>query len=543
MVRNRGSLFYKILATFILLSLLPTLLTGARLLALNNHLLTEGGAGWSLAPAVVQQITRHLAVETISYLGYTLMIMALIAIFVSGELIGPLRQLHQAIERFHQGEATTSVYTATGGIKTRDEVGTLSSAFNHLVADLTELRHNLENQVRERTAALEERARQLEAASDVGRTITTIRNLDEVLPSICSLISERFGYYHVGIFLIDPRGDYAELRAANSPGGRRMLARRHRLKIGEQGIVGVAAATRQPRLAHDVGADAVYFDNPDLPETRSELALPLVVGDNLVGVLDVQSRSSFAFGEEDLTILRLLSDQVAVAIENARLFAENQQAIDSIRRAYGQLSEQGWRKLLRSRAGSGAQIGYRCTPGDLIDAVPQDWHPEQVQATESKRPIYTDNTLSLPIQLREETLGVVRLVKPEDAGTWSQKEINLMQTLADQLSVALESARLYDETQRRAERERLAGEITARMRASNDPRVILQTAVQEIRQALQAREVQALVYPAGPGVENLTPAGPVEPPTAGPVDNRPAGSPTQESPGMDADQTELGGIP
>jgi GAF domain-containing protein len=138
------------------------------------------------------------------------------------------------------------------------------------------------------------------------------------------LISKQFGFYHAGIFLLDERDEYAVLQAASSEGGRRMLERGHKLRVGEVGIVGHVASTGEPRVALDVGEDTAHFAHPDLPNTRSEMALPLKVQDRVIGVLDVQSTHEAAFSEDDVAVLQTMADQLATAIANARLFEQVQ---------------------------------------------------------------------------------------------------------------------------------------------------------------------------------------------------------------------------
>lgn len=187
---------------------------------------------------------------------------------------------------------------------------------------LQELNQNLEARVSAaRTTDLElanqrneKRARQFEAIAQVARATTANQNLETILPSLAELISKQFGFYHTGVFLLDESREFAELRATNSDGGRRMLARGHKLAIGQSGIVGFVSATGKPRIALDVEADAAFFNNPDLPNTHSEMALPLRVGDQIIGVLDVQSIASNAFQEEDIDALSTPADQVAIAI-------------------------------------------------------------------------------------------------------------------------------------------------------------------------------------------------------------------------------------
>jgi signal transduction histidine kinase/putative methionine-R-sulfoxide reductase with GAF domain len=185
----------------------------------------------------------------------------------------------------------------------------------------------------DQTADLERRSVQLEAAAQVAREATAIRDVNQLLDETVRLISERFGFYHAAIFLVDEKGEYAVLRAASSEGGQQMLARVHKLRVGRVGIVGYVAGSGEPRIALDVGKDAVFFSNPDLPETRSEMALPLKVQERTIGVLDVQSTEAKAFGEEDVTVLQTMADQVAIALENARLFQAVEQELGERKRA------------------------------------------------------------------------------------------------------------------------------------------------------------------------------------------------------------------
>ena len=355
--------------------------------------------------------------------------------------------------------------------------------------ELQTIRTSLEVRVAERSSEMARRTRQLGAAAEIGKAVTSIRDLDQLLTQVTRLISERFGYYHAGIFLLDEAQKFAVLRAANSLGGQRMLENGHKLAVGEKGIVGYVTGTRRPMIALDVGKNAVYFDNPDLPETRSEMALPLVVGGELLGALDVQSIQESAFGEEDIATLQLVADQVSIAIDNARLFAETQAALESSRRAYRELSHEAWSVVLKERP----TLGYRVDDREIVQHVSGEWSRDMLEAGQKKQIIQiSGDTLSVPIKFQEQVTGVIKLSKPESE-KWSIEEKDFVEALADQLYLALESARLYQETQSRAERERLAGEIIAKVRASNNPQVILQTAVQELRQALQAKQAQVLM--------------------------------------------------
>jgi GAF domain-containing protein len=349
-------------------------------------------------------------------------------------------------------------------------------------SELEVQQENLEETVQQRTSDLERRARYLEATSEVARDAASLLDLEEQLDRVVTLISERFGFYHTGIFLLDPTREWAILQAASSKGGKRMLARGHRLRVGEVGIVGYATAYDLPRLALDVGEDASFFDNPDLPETRSEIALPLRARGQIIGALDVQSREPDAFSDEDVTALQTLADQVAVAISNARLFQQAQESLESQRRAYGELSHQAWRDLLRGRPSLGyLRNAQGVSPAEYL------WRPEMDTALRTGESALDQDgaeRLAVPIKIGGHVIGVIDARKPGDAGIWESEEVTLMETLSEELSQVLEGARLHEDTRRRAARDRLMSQIVARMRESLNMDSVLQTAAREIGESL-----------------------------------------------------------
>lgn len=406
-----------------------------------------------------------------------------VALGVTQVLVAPILNLTRTSELISQGEFDT-----VADVYTQDEIGALARGFNTMTAQLRELIAGLEQRVAERTRALERRAVQLQAAADVGGTAARLRNLDELLRQVTRLISRRFGFYHVGIFLLDERGEYALLRAANSEGGQRMLARGHRLKVGQVGIVGNVTETGQPRIALDVDQDTEFFNNPDLPLTHSEMALPLIVGGKVLGALDVQSVEESAFTEEDVTTLRVLADQIAIAIENARLFTESQTALDTARRAYGETSREGWQRMLGE---SQVELGYiSLAEGQVLPADGQA-SPEFQRAIETGEPVLSNgkNTLHLPIKIRGQGIGAIRLDKSRENGHWSPEEITLANTLSEQLGTALEGARLYSDISQRAEREFIISDIASKIGASIQLDTILRTTVQELGRVLGDSEV------------------------------------------------------
>jgi GAF domain-containing protein len=358
-----------------------------------------------------------------------------------------------------------------------------------LVRAFEDQRGRLEEQVAERTEDLARRSAQLEAAAQVARDATGIRDMEQLLTETADLISDRFGFYHTGIFLIDEAGEHAVLRAASSEGGQRMLARGHRLQVGKEGIVGHVTGAKRARIALDVGEDAVFFDNPDLPGTRSEVALPLRAGDVVLGVLDVQSTEREAFGEKDVTVLQTLADQVAIAISNARLVRRVQESLETERRAYGQMSLEAWRNLLRTGIGP----GQRYDPQRILPTG-GPWREEMVQAAKEGRAVLGQDgpraTNAIPLRVREQVIGVLDAHKPAGTGTWTDDEESLFQALVDQLGVALDGARLYQDAQRRATQDRVLSEVAGRMRETLDMDAVIKTAVREIGEALGIADVE-----------------------------------------------------
>ncbi len=369
-----------------------------------------------------------------------------------------------------------------------EEFRFLARTFNEMAAELQQLYTGLERLVAQRTADLARRTAQLEAAAIVARHAAEIRDLDALLDETVRLISDRFGFYHAGIFLIDDAGEYAVLRAASSEGGQRMLARGHRLAVGRVGIVGYVAGTGKPRIALDVGADAVFFDNPDLPLTRSEMAVPLKVGERVIGVLDVQSVEPEAFTGEDVAVLQTMADQIALAIENARLLEESRRALEELERLYGERAREAWRMMASSRP-----TVYRYTGVD-VEPLPA---PVAPAGDEDGR------QLAVPIRFRGEAIGSVLLRRTEEQPPWSPEERQLAEEIGEQIALALENARLLEETRRHAERDHRIAEITARVRASMDPETILRTAVQELGAVLGVDRAIVRVVPGTSVAEEM----------------------------------------
>jgi GAF domain-containing protein len=316
-------------------------------------------------------------------------------------------------------------------------------------------------QLEEAVGQSQRRALLLQASTEVSRAMAQIHDMDRLLSQVTQLISERFNVYHCGIFLIDPANRCAVLRAANSDGGQRLVAQQHKLGVGSEGIVGYVTDTGKHRIALDIGEDAFFFNNPELPDTRSELASPLRVGDKIIGALDVQSVEQAAFEDEDVAVLTSLADQIAIAIENARLFQQSRAALEEARRVQQRYVQQQWLEYTRQQT----TLAYEYTTLSGVNPVDAAPGPEIRGAWRDGRLILLDSdgrlentangkdgnpsraTLAVPVQVHGEPIGLLELQESDGEHVWTDDEIALVQAVADQLGQTLESARLFEQMQ------------------------------------------------------------------------------------------------
>jgi GAF domain-containing protein len=361
------------------------------------------------------------------------------------------------------------------------------------------LRASLEQRVVDRTQELERRSAQLQAATEVSRVVTSILDVEALIWQVVALIQGRFDLYHVGLLLLDEVGEWAVYRAGSGQAGRELWEQGFRLRVGGSSMVGWCTARAQARIAQDVNLDAMYVPHELVPDTLSEAALPLTARGQVTGALSVQSDRAGAFDEVTVAALQTMADQVAIAVDNARLYTESQQALEASRRAYGQMSQRAWLELLRSRA----DWGYRFDQ-QSIAPVRGGWQPEMIEALQTGRAVLHSPeavaeagtgaaegvdapkgpSLALPLRVREDTIGVLGFYKEAGDRSWTPGETDLLQRLVDQLGAALESAQLYQETQRRAAREQSIRQITDRMRSAVEVETILQNTVSELAKAL-----------------------------------------------------------
>ncbi|MBN1179037.1 MAG: GAF domain-containing protein [Anaerolineae bacterium] len=327
------------------------------------------------------------------------------------------------------------------------------------------------------------RAEAMQAISDIAQEVTAVLSLRDLLVRAVTLISERLGFYHTAVFLLDEAREYAVLRAASSAGGMAMQARGYRVPVDGPSVVSFVVNYGESRIVENAGASAVHFDQPDLPNSQSAIVLPLKARGEIIGALDVQSTTAAAFSPENVIVLQTLTNQIATAIDNARLLAETQQSLETARRAYGDVTRRAWQEMLRQRT----DLSRRYDPQGVLPSDDQ-WRAEMVQAAETGQVVVASGNgttaATVPVRVRGQVIGVLDAHKPAGTGAWTTEEIALLETLADQLGIALDSARAHEDTQQQAIREQLAREITDKMRRAVDMDTLLQTTVQEMADVL-----------------------------------------------------------
>ncbi|MCE9647582.1 MAG: GAF domain-containing protein [Chloroflexi bacterium] len=454
---------------------IPELQYSLVILVPSAELLTES----STVKAQISEETKNIVTTSLLLVLLILGLASAATLVVGNELTAPLKSLTAVANDISKGN-----YNAKAEVINRDEIGTLAETLNLMTGAIKESVNTLEQRVAERTTELKtelekgaRRGKQFEAITRVAKAISATQDLDNLLPQISRVVSEQFNFYHVGIFLNDPGNIFAVLSAANSPGGLNMLARGHQLKIGEQGIVGFVTQTGKPRIALDVEEDTNYFNNPDLPMTRSEMALPLVSGSQIIGALDIQSQEVGAFSDDDFETLSALADQVSLAIQNARLYEQTKLTLaesDSIQRQY---IRETWNKLPKEEK----LKGFRFTGTGVI---PLD---DQISShTLADNP--DKREISVPVILRGETIGTLAVQVPKDEHVTTD-QMDLIKAVAERVALSAENARLFEETTRRAERERIISDIATKIGTSVRTESILRTTATELSHLLDGAEI------------------------------------------------------
>jgi GAF domain-containing protein/HAMP domain-containing protein len=434
----------------------------------------------------------------------------LAALSISNNFSKPLIDLADTAKQIAAGNldlrARTEENNPTGQV---EEIDALAVSFNSMTAQLRNLIGSLENRVAERTRQLQSRGEQLLTASEVGRYATSLLDTEQLIQRTVELIKDSFDLYYVGLFTVDESGEWAVLKAGTGQAGQTMLQRGHRLPISRsisantqerRSMIGWCITNNQARIALEALDDPVRLATPDLPETRSEAAIPLRSRGLVLGAMTIQSAKPGAFDKEMIAVFQNMADQVAVALDNARLFAQIQHALEASHQAYSEITRQAWQEKLQAKPlllrRDSFGLSKRIQSAGELPVGPGSQMPG-------------DDSITIPIRTRGQTIGYISAQKrpPSDGSVasqaaesqtsgdhptaeWRMEEIKLLESLIEQMGIALDSARLYEDAQIRAKRERIVGDITSHIRTTLDIHAILLTAAREMRNELDLAEAE-----------------------------------------------------
>lgn len=403
----------------------------------------------------------------------------ILTVALNRQITTPLNELGGAMRAMAQGNFTMPVPAADAG----DETGLLARAFISMRAQVQDTISALEARVNART-------RDILATQEVSRFAATQRDLQVLMDEVVNLIVNEFpNIYHAQIFLVDDDRRFGVLRASTGEPGRKLLAIGHRLAVGSISVIGQVTEQGRPVVVADISTSDVHRRNQYLPETEAELAIPLRVGGRVIGALDVQSRQANTFTEDQVSILQTMADQIAIAIENARLYEESLAQLAEIAASNREKTYLDWQEALYARRANElvARAGLRET-GEAPELANL-----RIQAQGTGQPVVGERTargtipLAVPIVLRGQVIGAVAWELP--AVDFSHDKIRLAEELVNRLAVNLDNARLLEQSQHGIARERLLNQIAGRLAGQTNIKEILQIAVREVGQALRAPDV------------------------------------------------------
>jgi GAF domain-containing protein/HAMP domain-containing protein len=379
-----------------------------------------------------------------------LLVILLMQLFLNRTVLGPLSKIAEGVVILGAGELEHRIH-----IEQKGELGFVAEAFNSMAKQISDLVTSLEFTVKSRTDSLQMRNLQLEAVTLVGQEAAQQRSVDELLDTAVHTISDKFGFYHTAIFILNDEKTWAVLRSTSSDGGQRMLNRGHRLSVGKQGMVGNVAFTGKPRIALDVGDDAVFFRNQDLQSTRSEMTLPLIVENEVIGVLDIQSEEPAAFSTEDINVLQLVANQLAVALSNVRVLEALETTIAELRVLQTDYNRRGWAKLTRSDR----PLAYEYDSTETMPVTPIPV-PMDITNEKAEHRIVMDGATPVvleALQAGDRVLGYMGL--SDSNRVWTDDELSLIHSVGEQIALALDNARLFEDSQRSERQQLLISQI------------------------------------------------------------------------------------
>ncbi len=420
------------------------------------------------------QSSINLAIFTLLIIISIILIQLVLELIIKREVISPI----EIIINSYKNKFKTKSFNLLS-IKQKDELNSLSNILNEDYEFQLKINHEYEQRIEDLTFRLNRRATQLSAFTEIVSNATpSLEDINSMLTKYAQVISEQFNFYHVGIFLLDKNKEYAVLQSSNSPGGKRMLARGHRLEVGRVGCVGYAASTGRPRIAQDIGSDILYYANPDMPETMSEISIPMIENNSIIGVLDIQSKQKNAFLQDDIEILTSLASQIIFSIRNYETMSNAEKTLSELSELYGEKIKDAWNKHIEKQS---VQYVYKQTGvADTAELILEDSlfdDPKRIQKN---------------IKLRNQSIGKIQL-KKDDSG-WTDDEIQLIEDIIEQSAQALETARLAEQTRSRSSQIELLQNVTSTCASSLDEMSILDQVSDEILNELKLAHISFLLH-------------------------------------------------
>ena len=366
----------------------------------------------------------------------------------------------------------------------KDEIGVLTLALKESAHRMQDAYMQLEQRLVEKTQELDRRSEHIQTIAQVAREAVSIQELDVLLHQATRLICGRFGYDYAGIYLLDETREHAYLSAATGKSGQSLLAKGHKLNVGEGGSVGFVAETNLARMVADSREDALASEIFIFTDTRSQLGLPLSAGEAAIGVLDIQSTQVSAFSEEDIAILQVLADQIAVAVQNAHLLKEAAENLQQLQVLYGQYNQEAWESLESARN----VIGYQLDHNGLHPVTKLSNGKNGKTSSSADQP-----PINQPLEVHGRTIGYLEVWPGQDV--LSEEEANFIQAVTERISLALESARLFEETRLIAFREESLNEMVTHFNQSLDFNTLMDSALTQLWQMPNVSEVSIHIGP------------------------------------------------
>lgn len=423
----------------------------------------------------------------------------------------PIIRLTQVAEKIAEGDLTQQAQIEAGTIRTfTDEISILAKAFDSITHQLRGTIDGLEIQVAERT-------QQIELVIELNHKLSSILDLDELMGQVVNTIKDTFDYYHVQIYLLDEQEENLVLAEGTGQVGLTLKQQGHHIALTNlSSLIAQSARSMQTIVVDDLQRQTgTFLPNPLLPETQAEMVVPIILEGKIVGLLDVQSNQVGRFGTQDIQTIEAVAGQLAIAAHNARLFKDTDEARQRIENLQSFYTYQAWEDFSAYQR----QRDYEIRQTDALPSLSQTATPEVLTSLREKRtviqsPPFADrqlssieaqtstpindptppvtrpqNAIATPLRVGNEVIGVLGFHDENQYRPWTAEEVALIEAVSTQMSLALENARLFEETGRQAAREKVIADATQQVWASGDIEKVLQTAVEQLGTTLDASKV------------------------------------------------------